>query len=97
MDFLTKDFPEDKNRKKILKPRYISPNSQNQKNKNLIDSNDLIKELEKLNLPKENTIIKPKNGITNVLNEKKIIYQIKKVFLQFYKKESNQNFLFTII
>ena len=71
LDFLTKDLPEDKNRKKILKPRYTSPNSQNQKNKNLIDSNDLIKELEKLNLPKENTIIKPKNGITNVLNEKK--------------------------
>jgi hypothetical protein len=71
LDFLTKDLPEDKNRKKILKPRYTSPNFQNQKNKNLIDSNDLIKELEKLNLPKENTIIKPKNGITNVLNEKK--------------------------
>ena len=78
LDFLTKDLPEDKNRKKILKPRYISPNSQNQKNKNLIDSNDLIKELEKLNLPKENTIIKPKNGITDVLNRKK--YQNKKSF-----------------
>ena len=78
LDFLTKDLPEDKNRKKILKPRYTSSNSQNQKNKNLIDSNDLIKELEKLNLPKENTIIKPKNGITDVLNRKK--YQNKKSF-----------------
>ena len=48
------------------------------KKKNFIDSNDLIKELEKLNLPKENTIIKPKNGITDVLNRKK--YQNKKSF-----------------
>ena len=33
LDFLTKDLPEDKNRKKILKPRYTSPNFENQKKK----------------------------------------------------------------
>ena len=94
LDFLTKDLPEDKNRKKILKPRYISPNSQNQKNKNLIDSNDLIKELEKLNLPKENTIIKPKNGITNVLNGKTNNLSNKKSFSPILQERVKSKFSF---
>ena len=94
LDFLTKDLPEDKNRKKILKPRYTSPNSQNQKNKNLIDSNDLIKELEKLNLPKENTIIKPKNGITNVLNGKTNNLSNKKSFSPILQERVKSKFSF---
>ena len=59
LDFLSKDLPKDKNRIKILKVDDIQP--KRNKNKKKINITELIKHLEKKNLTKETSIIKPIN------------------------------------
>ena len=59
LDFLSKDLPKDKNRIKILKVDDIKP--KRNKNKKKINITELIKHLEKKNLTKETSIIKPIN------------------------------------
>ena len=59
LDFLSKDLPKDKNRIKILKVDDIQP--KRNKNKKKINITELIKHLEKKNLKKETSIIKPIN------------------------------------
>ena len=59
LDFLSKDLPKDKNRIKILKVEDIQP--KRNKNKKKINITELIKHLEKKNLTKETSIIKPIN------------------------------------
>ncbi len=59
LDFLSKDLPKDKNRIKILKVDDIQP--KRNKNKKKINITELIKHLEKKNLPKETSIVKPIN------------------------------------
>ena len=59
LDFLSKDITKDKNRIKILKVDNIQ--QKRNKNKKKINITELIKHLEKKNLTKETSIIKPIN------------------------------------
>lgn len=67
LDFLSSDLPKDKNREKILKPTF-SQKKNNIKKKDL--SEELTIELDRLNLPKRSSIIKPKNSKINFKNRR---------------------------
>ena len=67
LDFLSYDLPKDKNREKILKPTF-SQKKNNIKKKDL--SEELTIELDRLNLPKRSSIIKPKNSKINFKNRR---------------------------
>ena len=67
LDYLSSDLPKDKNRSKILK-LISEKKSLQSKNKNYIDSNELRRELIRLKLPKEKSIIKPKNNKIHFIN-----------------------------
>ncbi len=67
LDFLSSDLPKDKNREKILKPTF-SQKKNKIKKKDL--SEELTIELDRLNLPKRSSIIKPKNSKINFKNRR---------------------------
>ena len=67
LDFLSSDLPKDKNREKILKPTF-SQKKNKIKKKHL--SEELTIELDRLNLPKRSSIIKPKNSKINFKNRR---------------------------
>ncbi len=67
LDYLSTDLPKDKNRSKILK-LISEKKSLQSKNPNYVDSNELRRELKRLKLPKEKSIIKPKNNKIHFIN-----------------------------
>ena len=67
LEYLSSDIPKKKNKEKILKliskKKYLQ-----KKNPNYIDSSEIRRELKRLKLPKEKSIIKPRNNKINFLN-----------------------------
>ena len=66
-DVYKQPIPKDKNRSKILK-LISEKKSLQSKNPNYVDSNELRRELKRLKLPKEKSIIKPKNNKIHFIN-----------------------------
>ena len=91
LDFLSYDLPKDKNREKILKPTF-SQKKNNIKKKDL--SEELTIELDRLNLPKRSSIIKPKNSKINFKNR---IYKYNQKEKEKDKLNKKKEYIFNIL
>jgi hypothetical protein len=91
LDFLSYDLPKDKNREKILKPTF-SQKKNKIKKKDL--SEELTIELDRLNLPKRSSIIKPKNSKINFKNR---IYKYNQKEKEKDKLNKKKEYIFNIL